>query len=148
MDLNWTYWDVNVDSVDVKISLWRWLDGKGLIKECKMKGVRGVVDRRHVTFDPEWIPIRRTATSNDFEMEKFAVEDLFLTILNPNFRPYTVSVFNGELPLFRQQWLLYDLMCADSMVGTFDDCLFSVHPAQNTSENDEDKKPQWAKIVS
>ncbi|KAJ3095299.1 Mitochondrial distribution and morphology protein 31, mitochondrial precursor [Phlyctochytrium planicorne] len=119
--------------MDVTLSLWRWLDGKGLIKECTLKGVRGVVDRRHIVWDPNWVPSRRHPLPGDFEMEKFVVEDLLLTILNPNFRPYAVSVFRGELPKFRKQWLLYDIMCANSIVGMFDNCLFSVHKPQ---END------------
>ncbi|KAJ3210150.1 Mitochondrial distribution and morphology protein 31, mitochondrial precursor [Dinochytrium kinnereticum] len=133
VDLNWTYWDLNIDSVDVTLSLWRWLEGRGLIMECTMKGVRGVVDRRHIIWDPSWVPSRRHSLPGDFEMDKFVVEDLLLTILNPNFRPYAVSVFRGELPLFRKQWLLYDIMCANSIVGMFDNCLFSVHKPQ---END------------
>ncbi|KAJ3192967.1 Mitochondrial distribution and morphology protein 31, mitochondrial precursor [Irineochytrium annulatum] len=106
VDLNWTYWDLNIKAVDVTLSLWRWLEGKGVINECRMKGARGVVDRRHVSWDPNWVPCRRKPLPGDFEMDKFIVEDLLLTILNPNFRPFTVSVFHGELPLFRQQWLL------------------------------------------
>ncbi|KAJ1543691.1 Mitochondrial distribution and morphology protein 31, mitochondrial precursor [Cladochytrium tenue] len=117
-----------------------------------MKGVRGVVDRRHIIWDPDWVPTRRKPHENDFMMSKFVVEDLLLTILNPSFRPYTISVFNGELPLFRQQWLLYDLMCADSIVGTFDDCLFSIHRAQDPeflpeAHKGEQKNPHWAKMV-
>lgn len=37
--------DLNVDSVDVTLSLWRWLDGKGLIEDAVVKGVRGVIGR-------------------------------------------------------------------------------------------------------
>ncbi|KAI8831095.1 mitochondrial distribution and morphology protein family 31/32 [Chytridium lagenaria] len=123
VDLNWTYWDLNIDSVDVTLSLWRWL--------------RGMVDRRHIIWDPSWVPSRRHPLPGDFEMDKFVVEDLLLTILNPNFRPYSVSVFRGELPKFRKQWLLYDIMCANSIVGMFDNCLFSVHKPQ---ENDRHLK--------
>jgi distribution and morphology protein 31 len=35
--------DLNVDSIDVTLSLWRWLDGKGLVKDAVIKGVRGVL---------------------------------------------------------------------------------------------------------
>jgi distribution and morphology protein 31 len=35
--------DVNLDEVEVSLSFMRWLDGKGLVKEAKVKGVRGVV---------------------------------------------------------------------------------------------------------
>lgn len=42
-DLNYTMFDLNVDSIDVTLSLWRWLDGKGLVKDAVVKGVRGVL---------------------------------------------------------------------------------------------------------
>ena len=35
--------DLNIDSVDVTLSLKRWLDGKGLIEDAVVRGVRGVV---------------------------------------------------------------------------------------------------------
>ena len=38
-------YDINIDEVDVTLSLWRWLDGKGLIKDASVKGVRGVIGK-------------------------------------------------------------------------------------------------------
>lgn len=40
---NYSLFDLDVDSIDVTFSLWRWLDGKGLIKDATVKGVRGVL---------------------------------------------------------------------------------------------------------
>lgn len=42
---NYTMYDINIDEVDVTLSLWRWLDGKGLIKDASVKGVRGVIGK-------------------------------------------------------------------------------------------------------
>ena len=42
-DTKWSMFDLNVDSIDVTLSLWRWLDGKGLVKDAVIKGVRGVL---------------------------------------------------------------------------------------------------------
>jgi distribution and morphology protein 31 len=42
-DTNYTMFDLQVDSIDVTLSLWRWLDGKGLVQDAVIKGVRGVV---------------------------------------------------------------------------------------------------------
>ncbi|KAI9199384.1 mitochondrial distribution and morphology proteins-domain-containing protein [Polychytrium aggregatum] len=147
MDLNWTYWDLTIRSVDVTLSLWRLIEGRGLVKECTMKGVRGVVDRRHIWWDPNWVPSCREPQPNDFELDKFVIEDLLVTVHNPNFRPYQISVFNAELPLFRKQWLLYDMFCADSIVGTFDNCLFSVHkPQQHDVPEEDERGVKWAKM--
>jgi distribution and morphology protein 31 len=46
---NYTMYDINIDEVDVTLSLWRWLDGKGLIKDASVKGVRGVIGRLYGT---------------------------------------------------------------------------------------------------
>lgn len=40
-DFKWSMFDLNVDSIDVTLSLWQWLDGKGLVKDAVVKGVRG-----------------------------------------------------------------------------------------------------------
>lgn len=39
----YTHFHLSVDSIEVSLSLPRWLDGKGLIQEAVVKGVRGVV---------------------------------------------------------------------------------------------------------
>lgn len=42
-DTNYTQFDLTIDSIDVTLSLWRWLDGKGLVKDAVVKGVRGIL---------------------------------------------------------------------------------------------------------
>ena len=48
-DGNYTQFDVSVDNVNVTLSFARWLNGKGLLRDVEMKGIRGVVDRTHDT---------------------------------------------------------------------------------------------------
>jgi mitochondrial distribution and morphology protein 31 len=42
-DSNYAMFDFNIDSIDVTLSLRRWLDGKGLVKDAVVRGVRGVL---------------------------------------------------------------------------------------------------------
>ena len=42
-DSNFTMFDLNIDSVDVTLSLKRWLDGKGLVEDAVVRGVRGII---------------------------------------------------------------------------------------------------------
>jgi hypothetical protein len=42
---NYAMFDMNVDSIDVTLSLWRWLDGRGLVQDAVIKGVRGVLGK-------------------------------------------------------------------------------------------------------
>jgi distribution and morphology protein 31 len=41
---------LSLESVDVTLSLSRWLDGKGLVKDAIVKGVRGVIGKRAIVF--------------------------------------------------------------------------------------------------
>lgn len=42
-DTNYSMFDLTVDSIDVTLSLARWFDGKGLVSDAVVKGVRGVL---------------------------------------------------------------------------------------------------------
>ncbi|KAI8065264.1 mitochondrial distribution and morphology protein family 31/32 [Gongronella butleri] len=132
---HWMWFDLTLDRVECTLSLIRWMDGKGLVQSVDIQGVRGVVDRRHVRWDPnvKYDPVasRHKYTPGDFELEKLTLDDLLVTVYQPNgFRPYPVSIFQAQLDRFRKQWLFYDLLCATSIVGAFDKCLFSVHTPQ------------------
>lgn len=41
--IRWSTLDLNVDSIDVTLSLRKWLDGKGLVEDAVVKGVRGIL---------------------------------------------------------------------------------------------------------
>ncbi len=40
-----TYFDINIDNVFVTLSLWRWWNGKGILTDAEVKGVRGVIGK-------------------------------------------------------------------------------------------------------
>lgn len=137
---NYTMFDINFDEVEVTLSLRRWLDGKGLVKDAKVKGVRGVMDRRSVWWDAsktlEPADFRHPTGSGDFELESFQVEDFLVTVYQPGGqRPYNVSIFNARYGPFRKRWLFYDMLAAESMTGQFDNCLFSLHMPQKLGKH-------------
>ncbi|KAK4546074.1 hypothetical protein LTR36_002211 [Oleoguttula mirabilis] len=133
-DSNYTQFDVTIQTVNVSLSFAKWFNGKGLLRDVEVHGVRGVVDRTSVhptgeVRDPK--SYRHEHNTGDFELDSFKMEDVLITIYQPNdFRPFTVSVYNCELPRLRKQWLFYDFMCANNMSGSFDDSLFTIHPRQ------------------
>ncbi|KAG9947406.1 mitochondrion biogenesis protein, partial [Aureobasidium melanogenum] len=146
-DTNYTQYDVSIDTVNVTLSFTKWFNGKGLLRDVEIKGVRGVVDRTSIlpgdpTIDPK--SYRHEHTTGDFEIDSFKVSDVLLTVYQPNdFRPFSVSIFSCDLPRFRKQWLFYDLMSANMISGSFDDSLFTIHPRQTHSHtglsiNEED----------
>ncbi|KZW00277.1 hypothetical protein EXIGLDRAFT_667637 [Exidia glandulosa HHB12029] len=140
---NISMFDLDVDSIDVTLSLWRWLDGKGIVTDAVVKGVRGVLDRTNVQYDPDH-PLdpacfRHPARPGDFELESLQIEDLLITVYQPGlFRPYTASIFRADMRRLRKQWLFYDFLAAESIVGQFDNCLFSVHKPQSVGRTMEE----------
>lgn len=157
-DGNYTQFDVTIQTVNVTLSFSKWFNGKGLLRDVEILGVRGVVDRTHVRkvegyVDPK--SYRHEHDTGDFEIDDFKMSDVLLTVHQPNdFRPFSVSVFNCELPRLRKQWLFYDFMSANNMSGSFDESLFTVHPRQvhgqtgvalNTDGSELDDASQWKK---
>ncbi|KAH8827908.1 mitochondrial distribution and morphology proteins-domain-containing protein [Flagelloscypha sp. PMI_526] len=141
-DWNFTMFDLVIDSVDVTLSLAQWFDGKGLVKDAVVKGVRGVMDCRHLTYDPEnpLIPadFRHPSAPGDFELDSLQVEDMLVTVLHAGgFRPFTASIFRADIKTFRKRWLFYDLLNADNIVGQFDNCLISLHRPQSIGRTTE-----------
>ncbi|KAJ7739053.1 mitochondrial distribution and morphology protein family 31/32 [Mycena maculata] len=142
IDVNYSMFDLNVDSIDVTLSLWRWLDGRGLIEDAVIKGVRGTLDRRSVYWDPDNpldpISFRHVARPGDFELDSLQLEDVLITVYQPDgFRPHTASIFQADIKTFRQQWIFYDFLCAENIVGQFDNCLFSLHKPQSIGRTTE-----------
>lgn len=136
-DTNYTQFDLSVSTVNVTLSFAKWLNGKGLIRDVEIKGVRGVVDRTSIQpADPNVDPksYRHQHKTGDFEIDTFKMEDLLVTVHQPgNFRPFSASIFSCELPRLRKQWLFYDIMCANNISGSFDESLFTIHPRQEYS---------------
>ncbi|PVU91229.1 hypothetical protein BB559_004219 [Furculomyces boomerangus] len=138
-DTNFTYYKLHIDEIDVELSLVRWLDGKGIIKKCLVRGARGVVDRRHIFYDYS-IPYnpeeeRKKHIPGYFDIEDFEAENVMITLLNPGFRPVPVAIYSASLGKLRQQWFFYDFLSASSMVGMYDNSLFSVRKIKQTSKS-------------
>jgi len=133
-DGNYTQYDVTIANVNVTLSFINWWNGKGLLKDVEVKGVRGVIDRTSVRWPVEQVDpfsYRHEHQPGDFEIESFKLEDLLLTVHQPGgFRPYSVSIYSCELPQLRKQWLFYDFLSANHMSGSYDGSLFTIHPKQ------------------
>ena len=131
---NYTQYDLTINTVDVTLSFVKWWNGKGLLKDVEVKGVRGVVDRTSVQWTSDYVdPLsyRHEHEPGDFEIEHFKLEDLLVTIHQPGgFRPFPVSIYSCELPQLRKQWLCYDFLSANHMSGSIDGSLFTIHPRQ------------------
>lgn len=133
-DTNYTQFDLSLEAVNVTLSFTKWFNGKGLLRDVEVRGVRGVIDRTSVHPPGEYVDPRsykHEHNPGDFEIDSFKMEDLLVTVHQPhNFRPFSVSIFTCELPQLRRQWLFYDFLSANVMSGSFDNSLFTIHPRQ------------------
>ncbi|KAF1949588.1 hypothetical protein CC80DRAFT_497337 [Byssothecium circinans] len=132
-DTNYTQFDISIDTVNVTLSFSKWFNGKGLLKDVEIKGIRGVVDRTSVHtiegVDPR--SYKHEHHPGDFELDSFKMQDLLVTIYQPDkFRPFSMSIYSCDLPQLRKQWLFYDFLSANMMSGSFDNSLFTIHPRQ------------------
>lgn len=89
---NWSRFHLAIDSIDVSLDLWQWLDSRGLIKDAVVRGVRGVIDRSHIKTDPNANPDRRAyrhkPRPGDFDLSGLTLEDVLVTVYQPDrFRP-------------------------------------------------------------
>ncbi|RAH72717.1 mitochondrial distribution and morphology protein [Aspergillus aculeatinus CBS 121060] len=157
VDTNYTQFDVSIETVNVTLSFTKWINGKGLLRDVEVRGIRGVIDRRYVHWsDDDLDPksYRHEHHPGDFEIDSFRMSDVLVTVYQPDgFRPFPVSIFSCDLPQLRKQWLLYDFMSANMMSGSFDNSLFTIHPrqthgftgAQLDSVTEDGKSSPWKK---
>lgn len=129
-DGNYTQFDINIDEINIKLSFWKWISGKGFIYEAKIKGIRGIIDRTHVVWKEGDDPrnYKNFYKPGDWEIENFKIEDLLVTIYHPNgFRPCKLSIYNGDFDLFRKNWLMLDLITCNHLSGCYDGSLFTIN---------------------
>lgn len=151
-DGNYTQYDLTIDQVEISLSFSKWFNGKGILDEVSLHGLRGVVDRTHVVWSPNDDPrnYRNTHRPGNFEISKFTMSDVLFTLYQPaGFRPILVSIFNCQLPQLRQHWLFYDFLNANSVSGTYDNSMFTIHRKFNvekTPYSSSDSSP-WKRVT-
>ncbi|CAN6614494.1 mitochondrial distribution and morphology protein 31 [Trichomonascus vanleenenianus] len=149
-DGNYTQFDLTIETVSVTVSVSKWMDGRGFLKDVEVKGIRGVVDRSYVKWDEGDDPkkYKNVHQHGDFEIDNFKMEDALVALYQPGEeKPFNVSIFNCEMPQLRKHWLFYDILSATNMSGCYDNSLFTIHPRQLTRPFSQDSADSpWKKI--
>ncbi|SGZ53779.1 CIC11C00000005232 [Sungouiella intermedia] len=143
-DGNYTQFDLTIEEVIITLSFWKWVNGTGIVDTLEIKGIRGVVDRTHVHWDPndDATNYKNVHHVGDFEFNSFTMEDVLFTLLQPNdFRPFNVAIYNCELLKLRKHWLFYDFLNANIMSGSYDNSLFTIHKRQRLNDFDDVTMP-------
>lgn len=143
-DGNYTQFDLTLEEVNLTLSFRKWVNGTGIVDTMEIKGLRGVVDRTHVHWDPDddATNYKNVYQFGDFEFNAFTMEDVLFTLLQPNdFRPFNVAIYNCELLKLRKHWLFYDFLNANIMSGSYDNSLFTIHKRQRLNDFDDITMP-------
>jgi len=96
------------------------------------------------------VAFRHPHQPGDFELESLKLEDVLLTVYQPgDFRPFTFSIFRADVGTLRKQWLFYDFLKSENIVGQYDNCLFSLHRPQSIGRTNEQhaKNDKWGTMV-
>lgn len=147
---NYTQFDLTIDQVDISLNFRKWINGKGILDEVTINGLRGVIDRTHVTWKKDDDPKNylNVYQPGDFEISKFTMNDVLCTLYQPNgFRPFQVSIFNCDLPQLRKHWLFYDILNANNINGTYDDSMFTIHKKFRTDDQNQDSASLWKQMT-
>ncbi|CEP60971.1 Mdm31p LALA0_S02e03862g [Lachancea lanzarotensis] len=148
-DGNYAQFDLTMDQVEISLSFSKWFNGRGILDEVTINGLRGVVDRTHVIWkeNDDARNYLNVHQPGDFEISKFEMNDFLITLYQPNgFRPFQVSVFNCELPQLRKHWLFFDFLNANNISGTYDNSLFSIHKKYKADDSPHNASP-WKKVT-
>lgn len=133
---NYTQYDLTIKELEVSLSFKKWFQGRGLIEEMSISGIRGVVDRTNVQWkegdDPRnYLNVKKPG---DFEINNFKMNDVLFTLYPPDgLRPFKVSIYTCELEKLRQQWFFFDFLNANFISGKYDGSLFTVNKRYNSS---------------
>lgn len=133
---NYTQYDLTIKELEVSLSFKKWFQGRGLIEEMSISGIRGVVDRTNVQWkegdDPRnYLNVKQPG---DFEINNFKMNDVLFTLYPPDgLRPFKVSIYTCELEKLRQQWFFFDFLNANFISGKYDGSLFTVNKRYNSS---------------
>ncbi|CAI4064158.1 hypothetical protein SKDZ_08G2400 [Saccharomyces kudriavzevii ZP591] len=147
---NYTQFDLTIDQVDISLNFRKWINGKGILDEVTINGLRGVIDRTHVAWKKDDDPKNylNVYQPGDFEISKFTMNDVLCTLYQPNgFRPFQVSIFNCDLPQLRKHWLFYDILNANNINGTYDNSMFTIHKKFRTDDQHQDPTLLWKQMT-
>lgn len=152
-DGNYTQFDLTIDQVNVSFSFSKFVNGRGILDEVEVNGLRGIVDRTHVRWAKDDDPrnYKNIHRQGDFKISNFKMNDVLFTLAQPSgFRPFNVSIYSCDLPILRKNWLFYDFLNANNISGSYDDSLFTIHKRQRINDfkdDSADKKLPWKRVT-
>ncbi len=152
-DGNYTQFDLTIDQVNVSFSFSKFVNGRGILDEVEVNGLRGIVDRTHVRWAKDDDPrnYKNIHRQGDFEISNFKMNDVLFTLAQPSgFRPFNVSIYSCDLPILRKNWLFYDFLNANNISGSYDESLFTIHKRQRINDfkdDSADKNSPWKRVT-
>ena len=147
-EINYTF---DIDTVNLTLSLNKWLDGHGLIKGIEISGLDGTV------LFPQSGQLLDSSFADTYVFDSFKMSDSRIKMDGNNFKePFELDLFTCEMGRLRRTWLMYDFLNADALSGSLNGSLFTLHKRQNRyahfagMDDDDDSEANgtspWKKI--
>lgn len=107
----------------------RWLwERRNAVTRCELAGVRGTVDRTRLKAMPNW---RQQYHKKEIDLPLgLTVKDVLVTIQRDHQFSFPFSIYTADIPRLRWSWLLHDLLHSRSIIGSYDNSLFTFQPPQ------------------
>ncbi|ODV83590.1 hypothetical protein CANARDRAFT_29822 [[Candida] arabinofermentans NRRL YB-2248] len=124
-----------IDKIRFTLSLSKWLDGKGLIKDVSLTGVNGNVDLHKFSKNSKsFICTLDDSFPENYTFEKIEIHDLKAKITQftdiETLQVIEFNIFTCNLDKLRSNWVTYDFLNATSLSGSLNGSLFTLHKLQ------------------
>lgn len=154
-----------INALNVSLSFSKWYEGKGIIDELDISGMRVQLyyqndtepqmttvsqtkpifrfnEAVHYQFDlPEHTETKvvpSTFIDSSYELSLVKVHDSYVDVYESDaVEPFRVAVFNCDLPQLRGDRLLLDFFNANIVTGSMNDSLFTIHKRQTKTASPE-----------
>lgn len=133
--------DLSINTVEITLSLRKWLKGNGLIDAITIIGVHGNIDLIEDPMLSNWIK------NKNYCINKIVVQDANI-LYN---QTYEVAIFNMRLPKFRFDNTIHDLLSSSVISGAINNSLFTLHKRQHNLASIQDAakdiSSSWERIT-
>lgn len=117
-----------ISEINLTLSFNKWLDGYGLIDTIEIEGLQGDVN----IFDGDEL-ILDDSFNDRYELNHIKVKHSKINFHSEKFlnKPIELVVFNCDMDRLRRSWMVYDFLNANTMFGSLDGSLFTLHKRQH-----------------
>ncbi|KAG0686489.1 hypothetical protein C6P40_003960 [Pichia californica] len=132
LKINSEYYKFKISELNLTFSFNKWFDGKGLINEIEIEGLKGDVNI-FKDEDEEDILLLDESFNDKYEINHIKVKHSKINFNSEKYlsKPLELIIFNCDMNKLRREWIVYDFLNANTMFGSLGGSLFTLHKRQH-----------------